>query len=185
MAERSRQRRFRLALLVALLTGAACGSDVESRARLLDDECKRAVCPVQGNAEEVTGITADSVGFRLGPGVGKVTIPLSTFTTAGDDSFSVELLIAGEGGYQARLLRETCGDSGTCSGLQIISEISGRATDEPGWRNAGTYSGDADTFSNFVVELESDPGAEEIQLIDIRYDTFDTVECSVRAPGRR
>jgi hypothetical protein len=73
-----------------------------SRARLLDDECQRAICPTEGAAELVSGITADSVGFRLGPGVGKVTIPLSTFTNAGDDSFSVELLMAGEGTYQER-----------------------------------------------------------------------------------
>jgi hypothetical protein len=82
-------------------------------------------------------------------------------------------------------MRNTCGDSGSCTGPELITQTDGRATEEPGWRSAGVFSGSADTFTNFFVELESNPDAKEIQLLDIRYDTFDTVRCSVRAPGRR
>jgi hypothetical protein len=184
MAER-RPRRLLLVACVTLGIAVACSADVESRARLLDEECQKFTCATEGNAKEVTGITADSIGFRLGPGVGKVTIPLSTFTRAGDDSFSVELLIAGAGPYQVRLMRRTCAEGGgSCNTAEEVSGLSGGATEEPGWRSAGSFSGSSDTFSNFFVEVETETTTERVDVIDVRYDTFDTIECSVSAVGR-
>lgn len=179
-------RRRRLLVVSATLgIAAACSSDVESRARLLDEECQKSTCATEGNAKEVTGVTADSIGFRLGPGVGKVTIPLSTFTRAGDDSFSVELLIAGAGPYRARLMQRTCSEGGgSCQTATEVAEVSGGATEEAGWRNAGSFAGSSDTFSNFFVEVETESSTERVDVIDVRYDTFDAIECSVGAVGR-
>ncbi len=185
MADRSR-RRGGLASVLALFAVGSCSSTVDSRARLLDDECKDTPCATEGRAEEVTGITADSIGFRLGPGIGKVTIPLSTFSDLGSDSFSLELLIGGEGTYTARLMQTTCAsDAAPCNTPQLITQVAGRASDTPSWRSAGSYSGSSSAFSGFYVEIESDPSASSVEVIDIRYDTFDSITCSVSAPGRR
>lgn len=171
--------------MVSIFIAAACSANVDSRARLLDEECQKATCATEGNAEEVTGITADSIGFRLGPGVGKVTIPLSTFTRFGSDSFSVEVLVAGAGAFHARLMQRTCSEGGgSCAGATLVTDTSGGASEEPGWRPAGSFSGSSGTFSNFFLEIESESTTERVDVIDVRYDTFDAVECSVRAPGR-
>lgn len=180
-----RRRRTALAVCVAFGVAAACSNNVDSRARLLDEECQKSTCATEGNAEEVTGLTADSIGFRLGPGPGKVRIPLSTFTRVGSDSFSVELLLAGAGPYRATLIQRTCSEGGgSCSSETELSSITGGATEEPEWRPGGTFSGSSDTFSNFFVDVESESTTERVDVIDVRYDTFDAVDCSVSTPGR-
>jgi hypothetical protein len=180
-----RRRRSFLAVFLAFGIGAACSSNVDSRARLLDEECQKSTCATEGNAKEVTGITADSIGFRLGPGPGKVRIPLDTFTRAGSDSFSVELLLAGAGPYRARLIQRTCSEGGgSCTSETEVSNITGGATEEADWRPGGSFSGSSDTFSNFFIDVESDSTTERVDVIDVRYDTFDAVECSVSTPGR-
>jgi hypothetical protein len=181
MAER--RRHALCGILLAMCVAAACSEDVDSRARLLDEECERATCATEGNAEQVTGITADSIGFRLGPGIGKLTIPLGTFSRAGTDSFSTELLLAGIGSYRVQLLQRACADAASCQAT-IVSESTGVVSEDPEWRFAGSFSGAGDTFSSFSIEIQTESTTERVDVIDVRYDAFQSVDCSVRAPGR-
>lgn len=180
-----RRRRSFLAVCLAFGIVLACSANVDSRARLLDEECQKSTCTTEGNAKEVTGLTADSIGFRLGPGPGKVRIPLSTFTRVGSDSFRVQLLLAGAGAYRASLIQRTCSEGGgSCASETEIGSSSGGVSEDAEWRDSGSFSGASDTFSNFFVDVESLSTTERIDVIDVRYDTFDAVDCSVSAPGR-
>jgi len=94
--------RLRRPLLLAVLGAAsfgACGGDncddgictEESSARLLDLACgsgSKQSCKVSGDAEQVTGITEDTVGFRLGESGGTVIIPV--------DAIGTEMVLSGE-----------------------------------------------------------------------------------------
>ncbi len=182
MADRAarRVRRFTLGLLV--VAAGACGRE-DGEARLVDRACRSGRCMTSGSARQVSGITSDSVGFRLGPGPGKIVIPLPTFSSQGNNSFHVELLAAGTGRLRTRLTQGTCDPSGSgCSLVDSASSFLGR---EYRWHSGGTFVGKQSAgFAGFALEVELDqPGDAEIA--DIRYDRFDAVSCAVRAPGAR
>jgi hypothetical protein len=108
MAERVRRTRRALLLAVVVLGApGACNGDnceegicvEESSARLLDEACragKAVPCNVSGDAEETTGITEDSIGFRLGDKGGTLTIPLAALDTdvLVSGIFDVQVLVA-------------------------------------------------------------------------------------------
>ena len=98
--------RGRLAILtLGLAAAGACSSNVESQTRLLDDACGGGECETSGAAQQVTGLTGDSIGYQLGPGPAKLDIPLPTFSDPTQDSFDAEVLAEGHGTLHARLLR--------------------------------------------------------------------------------
>jgi hypothetical protein len=140
---------------------------------------------VSGSAKQVSGITSDSVGFRLGPGPGKVVIPLPAFSSQGNDSFHVEVLAAGGGQLKTRLSQESCDSSGSCS-LSEVDSASGTLRAEYEWVASGTFVGDKPPpgFVGFVLEAELDaPGDAEIA--DVRYERFDGIHCGVAVVGAR
>ena len=182
MAER-RNVRWGLALVLALVLGqGACNTQVDSESRLLDEACAVDQCTTTGAARATTGLTSDSLAFQVGPGPGKVVIPLPAFSHAGDSSFRLEALVSGAA--TARLLRATCAtDAGPCS-TQVVDTSILYAHDYD-WQSVGNHStGSSSTsFSGFEVEIETTAN-QEIAVVDLRYDTYDTVTCSVYAPGR-
>jgi hypothetical protein len=186
MADKQAQPRRRawsrergLWLVLAAVCFGACSDDVESQARLLDEACEGVPCQTTGSARQTTGITEDSVGFKLGPSPGTVTIPLPDFSEAGDDSFDVEVLVAGRGSYTGSL-RQPCSSAG-CN--PVVDSTTASIPREYEWRSVGVFLGNKSTFQNFEVELEVAEGSE-LDLADVRYDTFDHVNCSVAVVGR-
>lgn len=74
---------------------------VDSRIRMLDELCDQVLsngapaCELSGDARETTGITADTIGYRLGPGGGSLTIRLNAIDGTGysSGSFDIEVLV--------------------------------------------------------------------------------------------
>jgi hypothetical protein len=132
--------------------------------RLLDRACNEIdACPTTGSAQRTTGITADSIGYRLGPGDGSVTITLAPVTGAG--SFVFELLLAGEGQVQV-----------WSTAFYDVLTLS----DEYEWHSiAGGTPYGSDSSIEIKIAVTGDAVAE---LADIRAVGLDYAGCSVRPP---
>ena len=184
MAERGARRVRRFALGLVVVAAGACGRE-DGEARLVDRACRSGRCVTSGSARQVSGITSDSVGFRLGPGPGKIVIPLPTFTSQGNNSFHVELLAAGSARLKTRLTQETCDSSGSGCSIAEVDTASNFLEREYRWHSAGTFVGKQSAgFAGFTLEVELDQ-AGDAEIADIRYDRFDAISCAVRAPGAR
>lgn len=61
--------------------------------------CASQACAVSGSARQTQGLTADSIGFQLGPGAGSVVFPLTpdVLPEFFSSRYTVEVLIKGEG----------------------------------------------------------------------------------------
>ena len=74
-------KRARRALLLAFIAFgcfSACSDERDySESRLIDRVCASQACAVSGSARQTQGLTADSIGFQLGPGAGSVVFPLT------------------------------------------------------------------------------------------------------------
>lgn len=137
--------------------------------RLLDRACSGSDrCTTSGKARRTTGITADSVGFELGPGGGSVVIPL--LADSSSDEVSVEVLVAGSGKVDVSSSELSASDSFTLS-------------DDYEWfQVGGAISGSSSGSVKLRVGVTGDSRAE---LVDIRARGLDHVGCSVAAVGRR
>ncbi len=176
-----------LLLFSALAVAGACSSNVESRPRLLDESCGGGECTTSGAARQTTGLTADSLGYELGPGPAKLTIPLQSFSDPNHDAFDAEVLLEGHGTITGRLLQ---GDNCGTSPCDVVDEHTTVVPRQYDWVRVGTFvssSSGTQTFKNFFIEVEIDDqhSSSELQLADIRYDSFDTIRCSTYTPGRR
>lgn len=165
MAER--RRRVWLALSVGVCS--ACfdfGDPAPEDPRLLDRACESSDdCKTSGKARKTTGITADSLGFELGPGGGSVTIPLRA--EGGGDQVSVEVLVAGTGQVEV-------------SSSELSASESFTLGDDHEWFPlAGVAS------STSVTLRVSVTGDSRAELVDIRAHGLDHTGCSVAAVGRR
>ena len=94
----------RYAIAALFLAPFACGdsTDHPGDARVLDVACAQASnCPVSATgAKRVSGLTADSTGFKLGPGEGTVTINVPALKLPGsDDTWTYEILARGTGSF--------------------------------------------------------------------------------------
>lgn len=183
MADRSSRRGRIAAVLFALLTaGGACNHHIDSESRLLEEACAVDECATTGTARRSTALTSESIAFKLGPGPGKVVIPIPSFSRPGADSFQLEALVDGSATF--RLIQSKCTSaSGPCTD-ELLSTTSVYSGDYD-WHYAGGYVGSSDQFDGFKLEIETN-ASQELALVDLRYDTYDTVvDCSVSAPGRR
>lgn len=161
-------------MLAGLFVCTACSFDLFSDPepddpRLLDRACPNVDdCEVTGAAQRTTGITEDSVGYRLGPGDGSLTIPLQP-TGVGPD-FVFEILVAGEGSAQL-----------SSSGLGISESIELPSSYD--WRRiTGTIASGASSDQELTIAVTGESRAE---LADIRAKGLDyPVSCAVRVPGR-
>lgn len=137
--------------------------------RLLDRACGVAEgCPVTGSAKGTSGLTADSLGFVLGPGAGSVRVPFEL--QSGSGSVTLDVLLAGTGRLRV-----------TSSSLGISREF--ELSDDYAWHSAeGHSSGTSEPPIEVILSVEADSRAE---VADLRATGIDHVgSCSVGAPGR-
>ncbi|GAC1351517.1 MAG: hypothetical protein NVSMB1_05310 [Polyangiales bacterium] len=93
------------AVAAVLLVNAACdeeGPPHPGQSRLLDEICatKDACTTRSPNAQQTTGPTADSVGFRIRGGEGSVTLRIPAQPLHGtDNTWHLEVLVAGHGRF--------------------------------------------------------------------------------------
>ena len=110
--------RYAMAALLCAPFAFACGSDDKHNgdARVLDTACSKtapgtfdphAVQPTSGcylsdkGAKKVSGLTSDSIGLRLGPEEGTVTIVVPPLTLPNnDDTWTYEILARGTGSFE-------------------------------------------------------------------------------------
>jgi hypothetical protein len=120
---------LRYAFAVLLCAPFACGDkyDHPGDARVLDVACARtsvadagAPAPTDGcqlsrvGAAKVSGLTADSVGLRLGPEDGSVTIVVPPLNLPGsDDTWTYEVLARGRGSFQVSCPTSSPAEAGT------------------------------------------------------------------------
>lgn len=172
-----------LAIGIALHVAGACDNRVDSESRLLEESCAVEDCVTSGSARRTTALTSDSLAFKLGPGTGKLVIPIPAFSRPGDNSFRLEALVSGSA--TARLVRTSCaGETGPCT--DDVVDTSTVYANDYDWRDVGYFGSGSGTteFDGFRVEIETS-SSQELSLVDLRYDTYDTVvECSVYAPGQ-
>jgi hypothetical protein len=95
---------LRYAFAALLCVPFACSDNVDhpGDARVLDVACARpGGCQLSASgAQKVSGLTADSVGLRLGPGDGSVTINVPPLHLPGsDDTWTYEILARGRGTF--------------------------------------------------------------------------------------
>lgn len=154
--------------MLALLGCSACFDFTDpapGAPRLLDRVCSVPEdCTTSGSAERTTGITADSVGFRLGPGSGSVTITL--VSTSGTGAGEFEVLASGAG-----TLRVTSAALG-------VSEVFDLRADYDWYR----VTGEAGSTGNIVFDLGVE-GESRAEVADLRAKGLDHAGCSVAAPG--
>ena len=183
MVKRCARRTRWFGIALSVVAAGACDTQ-DGEARLVDRACRSGRCTVTGSAKQVSGITSDSVGFRLGPGPGKVRIPLPAFSSAGNDSFHVDVLASGTGQLKTRLSQESCDGSGNCN-LDEVDSASGILGADYEWISAGTFVGKSPSgFAGFVLEAELDTSGDA-EIADVRYDRFDAIHCGVSAVGAR
>jgi hypothetical protein len=91
----------------------------------------------------------------------------------------------------ARLVRITDNctpvTSDTCV-AEVVDDWTERAVrGEYDWVPSGAYySGSSgQTFRNFRLDVRVENDGSEVDIADVRYDTFDSIDCSVYAPGAR
>ncbi len=144
---------------VLLVIGALLACATPTPERLLDQTCREGRCKTIGSARETSGLTADSIGYELGPGPGSVTI-----TVPGQKASSsayLEVLVKGSGS-----LVVSAGAAGCTSCSQSI-EL------HDGWRwehvsVSGTFLG-AQTLTVVVETLDD---TSRVALLDLRVNWF-------------
>jgi len=118
--------------MVALLAGGlASGCATEQQVRLLDDICSgvngyyntppaassttEPACRLEGDARETTAISADSIGFQLGPATGSLIIRLNAIPAAlQGGTWSLDVLTASSRAEGSTLYRTITW--GSCGG---------------------------------------------------------------------
>jgi hypothetical protein len=181
-----RRRSYRGSVAFAgLCAFVACTNNVDSKARLIDDACANSACTLSGSARQTSGITADSIGFKVGPGAGKITIPIPPYASS-NNYMNVEVLVSGHGQFTGRLMRQSCGDGGACAPTPVDTATIYVGRDY-GWASVGTYSvgSGSSGFAGLSAEIEVTDSSANVDLLDVRYETFDTIRCSVSTPGAR
>ncbi len=140
-SRRARRRAAAAGLALALAAGYALSAcqdhcdagqcTVDSRIRMLDELCDQVLttgapaCELSGDARETTGITADTVGYRLGPGGGTLAIRLNAIDGTGysSGSFDIEVLVGASDEDRAGRLTATL-DWGSCD-AGCVSSVPG------------------------------------------------------------
>jgi hypothetical protein len=129
--------RFRVFATVSLCALFACAPDPHDphpgEARLLDRACSAPDgCTIAGDARRTSGLTSDSVGFRLEAGASlDVAVPTSSFAISGDDVWHDEVLVSGSGRITIACDGAPCGD--------------GQASSDFVWLSTHTQATDRDT----------------------------------------
>lgn len=148
-----------------LLSSAGCGDSGvrESEVRLID-RCEQSGCKTSGAVEMTTGITADSIGFVLGPGESSLVIQ---FFAVGPGSLTRrEVLLRGEGVYFDGVPKET---TPTVAGQQAPADFEWRSFSAPSNGHIGIFTADS---------------SSRIEVADARYDWDTSTNCiSMIAPG--
>lgn len=170
-------RRFLLAFLALASAATACAFDLTTPQpedpRLIDRACPdETSCQTSGTAERTTGITGDSIGYRMGPMAGSVRIPLER-RNMGDD-FSLAVLASGSG-----TLEVTLPSANVQRSLPLSEDYEWLEVD-------GTFPSQS-TGSNDTVELTLRVGdGSSAEIADIRAHNLDHINaCSVSVVGRR
>lgn len=142
-------------LLVVIAALLACAT---TPPRLLDEACRDRRCTTTGSARETTGLTADSIGFVLGPGPGRVTIPMDDSGAFTYDA--LELLVKGSGSVVVTVDRGQCSSCGSRS-----IELQDEWRWEPGGSTVFGFGFDTSPFTIVVETLDDSSRAE---LLDLR-----------------
>ena len=177
MAERAY---WRYAFAAVFLAPFACGdsNDHPGDARVLDVACAQTSnCPVKDGAKRVSGLTADSVGFKLGPTDSTVTINVPPLKLPGaDDTWTFEILARGVGTFDVpschtpATYAETGPEAGTTDDGTCIT--TGSATNTFDWIPVGAeghvgsaYAGR--TTISTTLSLHVNNGST-LEIVDIR-----------------
>ncbi len=175
-----RRRPLLVSLTLATALAGACFDPDEASGtdpRLLDRICDLGRCETEGSARQVSALTPDSTGFRLGPGEGKLTIEFEK-TDAQDPSFPLELLVSGRGALNVAVPGGTTdpsslGVGGDYDWVRLRGTLATPASPE--------RPGD-DARVKVVLSVQGD---SEIDLVDVRSSELDDGGCSVAHVGRR
>ena len=108
----------KLPSLVVLAALLACGTP--SPERLLDDACLDQQCATSGSARETSGLTADSIGFELGPGPGSVNIMVPALP--GSLGTGVELLLRGSGSVSVTIEKPDCAPDCSSGAFELTKQ---------------------------------------------------------------
>jgi hypothetical protein len=143
-----------------VVLGALLACATPSPERLLDNACLDGACPTTGSARQTTGLTADSIGFELGPGPGSVTIAVpsgSSFTTD-----QLDLLVRGSGQLLVTIRASSCSPACSTRSIELTKN----------WRWA-TMEGKSSTFTSSVpgleIVIETQDESSEAALLDFRF----------------
>ncbi len=176
---RSGRRRAVLALLALSVAGASCAFEDAQPGdpQLLYRSCHSGDCMVTGAAERKSGLTHDTVGFRLGPGAGKVSVPMRR---QGSD-FVLEFMLAGRGTATIRVLDVVSRDV-KLTGDYRWHELSGTL---PANTSIPDPDGGPGLKDAVVAEVEVAADGSNADLVDLRAVNLDHTGCSVAQVGAR
>ena len=181
MAERPGERRrhargtvlgMALLIVVALF---ACKKATPSR--LLDTACNEGTCKTTGAERRTTGLTADSIGFQIGPGKGEVLIPIPMLNRPDDNAFDVTVLVQGTGTAQVTLRHTAC--TSGCGETSVALGTDYR------WAIAGSGRIGSGSIDALEVSVATSDASSHADVLDLRLDTSHESEgCSVSGARR-
>ena len=169
------RRRVVLVLLCGGLWAGGCvgfgNGSPTPQVRSLDSMCQGDACTTMGSTRKTSGPTADSIGYRLGPGLGTLDIPVDSGIAG------LSVLVRGSGHFHATL--------SDCTGCPRLSYAVGA---DYAWvdliaHDAGSaQSYDAGLSSYPGIELSVDDDGSHVDLADVR--SVPDWSCSVVAGPR-
>jgi hypothetical protein len=122
--------------------------------RALDSACEHDACKVSGSARVIQGPTNDSHAIHLGPGPGRIDIPLAQIRPRqGDSIWSYEALMAGHGAVSSNACATSCAGNNP----RFVSS-------DYAWT---TIAADSEGAPPTVLTIESSEGTE-VDIADVR-----------------
>jgi hypothetical protein len=171
--------RFRIVATLGLCALFACAPDPHEphpgEARLLDRACAASnACVTTGDAQRTSGLTPDSVGFRLEAGASvDIAIPVTSYALNGDDVWHDEVLVAGTGTVTLSCGSVACGHEQVPQQFDWIAtspQVSNDTNTEPSpTPPPTTYSGSPSTVPAHHLIITATGGP--VEIADVRIVT--------------
>jgi hypothetical protein len=160
----------------------------DSSSRLIEKACSQNVnngpsCFVTGDGQQTSGLTEDSLGYRLGPAGGTFTLhllPLDSDISANTGAFDIDVLVANTPGKRGGSITTTLDWGSSCTGcVAPTPSVQAIAVDYQ-WVRVIESAQTNPVQKDSVIRI----AGKDADILDIRTTlVYKPTACSVAAPG--